>query len=71
MPILSVTSPKTYFKIPEGWNVNDIWVNGDKLYYKGELKDVPCREGDDEDDEPLKIEDDGEYDFLFSEDEEE
>jgi hypothetical protein len=75
MPILSATyrPPKFYFKIPEGWDVKDICVIHDKLYYKGELKDVPCHEMEEDEsspDEPLKIEDEGDYDFLFSDEEE-
>ena len=70
MPILSVTynPPKVYFKIPEGWKVRDIYIIGDKLYYKGELKDVPCHEADAEADE-VQIEDEGDYDDLFSDEE--
>jgi hypothetical protein len=74
MPILCATyrPPKFYYKIPEDWDVKDIEINRGQLYYKGELKDVPCHEmedGEDTPEAPLKFEDEGDYDFLFSEEE--
>jgi hypothetical protein len=75
MPILCATyrPPKFYYKIPEDWDVKDIEINRGQLYYKGEKKKVPCHEmedGEDTPEAPLKIEDEGDYDFLFSDEEE-
>ena len=36
-------SPNTLFKIPRDWNINDVRVVKDVLYYKGKCRDVPKR----------------------------
>ena len=36
-------APNTIFKIPREWEMKDVKVVKDILYYKGEIKDVPKR----------------------------
>jgi hypothetical protein len=36
-------TPNTIFKVPREWDIGDVKVVKDILYYKGEIKDVPKR----------------------------
>jgi len=36
-------TPNTIFKVPVEWDIGDVKVVKDILYYKGEIKDVPKR----------------------------
>ena len=46
MNILKVTwkPPETYFKIPTHWEVKDIEIRWNKLYYKGVEQDIEGEE---------------------------
>lgn len=55
--VLSVTRKECVlveFAVPNGWEISDLEVKGDKLYYKGVLQEVPMN-GPDREEEPVHM----------------